>query len=265
VAPTLAVVLAWLLFGTTHLGLADPRLRDPLVARIGERGFLALYSLVAAATFALLVHTYAVRRFAGGAGPGLADVPVVRMALMVLIGAGVVILAAGLVAYPASAMALFTTDTRPPRGVERVTRHPFFVGLAVLAIAHALLARHLTGTAFFTGLAVFTLVGARLQDAKLLARRGAPYAAYLRGTSVVPFAAILAGRQGLAWQEIRPAALAIGLGVAVALRAVHPAILDHGGLWVTGAVLGGAALAAFQSWRRAQRLATRRLAAATPR
>src|SRR5439155_441468 len=34
---------------------------------------------------------------------------------------------------------------RAPRGVERVTRHPFFVGVALLASAHVLFATRLVG------------------------------------------------------------------------------------------------------------------------
>jgi len=144
---------------------------------------------------------------------------------------------------------------RAPRGVERVTRHPFFVGVALLASAHVLFATRLVGAVFFAGLAALAILGARHQDRKLLARRGAPYAGYLAVTSAVPFAAIVARRQRLAWREIPPRGLVLGLAVAAALRAVHASIFAHGGAWVIGVVLAGAALSAGRAWRRAQRVA----------
>ena len=55
-----------------------------------------------------------------------------------------------------------------------MTRHPFFVGVALLASAHVLLATRLVGAVFFAGLAALAILGARHQDRKILARRGAP-------------------------------------------------------------------------------------------
>src|SRR4030095_4865236 len=90
--------------------------------------------------------------------------------------------------YPASG-----ENVREPHGLERVTRHPFFVGLALLGGSHALLATRLVGAIAMGSLACFALLGAALQDRKLLALRGEPYADYLATTSTVPLAAISAG------------------------------------------------------------------------
>ena len=74
------------------------------------------------------------------------------------------------------------------------------------------------------------------------------------------FAAIVAGRQRIVWHELPVGSLAIGLGIAVALRSVHAGLFAHGGLWVIGAVIGGGALATWQARRRAPALGcTRRL------
>ena len=67
----LVVVLFGCLFGGTHMGLAAPRVRATLVARLGEGGFTALFSVVAAVCFTLLVTYYVGHRFEGPPGPGL--------------------------------------------------------------------------------------------------------------------------------------------------------------------------------------------------
>jgi hypothetical protein len=144
---------------------------------------------------------------------------------------------------------------REPYGVERITRHPFFAGMALFATAHALLATRLVGTVFAAALGLLAVAGARHQDRKLLARHGAPYGEYLAETSAIPFAAVLAGRQRLVWRELPLGAAAAGVLAALALRAIHPSIFAQGGAWVIGAALLGAALAASQSWRRARRAA----------
>lgn len=251
--PAVTVGLLALLFAATHIGLATRRVRGALVARLGEGGFFALFSGVAAALWAAMVAYYAAHRFAGALGLGLGASAAAHWVLMGVVVAGVMLMAAGLLVYPSLPTALFDQPIRAPRGIERVTRHPFFAGVALLGGAHVLLATHLVGTVLAAGLTALAVAGARHQDAKILARRGSAYADYVAATSAVPFAAMIAGRQHLVWRELPYAALAAGLVAALGLRAVHAGIFAHGGLWVIGALVGGGALASWQSWRRARR------------
>ena len=80
--PALGVALCWALFGGTHIGLGLPRVRRPLVARLGEWGFTLAFSAVAAASFTLLVRTYALHAAEGAAGLGWAGVPGVGLACL---------------------------------------------------------------------------------------------------------------------------------------------------------------------------------------
>lgn len=248
------VGMLWVVFGGTHVGLATRQVRTALTRRLGEYGFLALYSLIAAATFAALVVGFADHRWEGPPGLGLSAVPAIHALGMLTIAAGVMLLVAALAAYARLPMALFDQPIRAPRGIEQITRHPFFVGVAMLALAHVLLASHLTATVFFAGLALLSLAGARHQDAKLLAKRGSAYAEYLARTSMLPFAAIVSGRQRLVWSDVPFGPLAVGLASAVALRLGHDSLLAHHGLWLIVAILGGAAVATVQSFRRSRRL-----------
>ncbi len=257
--PALMMTLLCTLFVGTHIGLATRRVRAALVARLGAAGFLVFFSLVAAASFSILVSFYAAHRIEGVAGVALAGVPAAHALLMGAIVLGAVLTVAGLVSYPASPYDLFRPTIQPPRGVERITRHPFFAGVALFALAHALLATRLIGTVFFGGLAFLAIAGPRYQDAKLLARRGQPFADHLATTSFVPFAAILDGRQRMAWRDLPFAALAGGLVLAVILRTVHGSILAYGGVFVIAPGLAAAVVATLQSWwgaRRASRSAS---------
>ena len=250
--PAVDVALLWILFGGTHVGLATRSVRGALVARLGETGFGAVFAGVAVASFTALVTYYAGHRLDGAAGLDLGRHPAARAVLMAAVVGGVTLMF--LMDYARSPTALFGPPIRTPRGTERITRHPFFAGTALLGIAHALLATRLVGTVFFAGLATLSIAGAWHQDRKLLARRGRPYADYVAATSAVPFAAILAGRQPFPRGEIRVRAVAVGLLVAVLLRAVHSRILAHGGAWFVGAVIAGAVGFSLQAWRRARRL-----------
>jgi uncharacterized membrane protein len=249
--PAITVGLLWLLFGGTHIGLASPVVRDPLVRRLGERGFTIVFTLAASASFTLLVSYYASHRFEGSPGLALGGVAPVRIILSAMIVAGLVLIAISLWGYPRSAYAA-TEPGRiaPPRGIERVTRHSFFSGMVLLALAHALLAARLAGTVFFAGFVLLSTLGPLHQRRKLLARHGRPFQDYLDATSAIPFAAIVAGRQRLIWREIRAGAIAAGLVIAWMLSALHDHVLAFGGAPLIVAFVGGAVILILQSWRR---------------
>jgi len=249
--PALGVGLLWVLFGGTHVGLATWRPRAWLIARLGEWGFTLVFFAAAAVSFTLLASYYAAHRSEGP--PGLAVGGLLRAPLMVAIGVGLVLALASLTTYGGSTYARGGDGDRPPRGLERVTRHPFFAGTALAACAHALLATHLVGTVFFAGLALLSTAGAAHQDRKLLALRGETHAGFLAATSAVPFAAILRGRQRLVAGELPWAGLALALLLALWLRHVHARIFAHGGAWVIAVVVGGAAVLLVQDWARSRR------------
>ena len=253
--PVLGTAALWLVMLGTHIGLASRRPRAALVARLGEQGYLLLFSLVAAVSFAGLVHFYAEHRFEGPPGLALGSNPLLRMTLISVIVLGVVLAATSLVDYPRSPMAIFGRPASEPYGISRITRHSFFVAMALIGGAHVLLAPHLVGAVFAGGLAVLGLLGSWHQDRKLLRLRGEPYAAYVAATSTIPFAAILAGRQRLVLRELPLRALAVGAVVAVLLRALHDSLLAHGGFWFLSVVLGGAGLQMVQGFRRGRRAA----------
>jgi uncharacterized membrane protein len=255
--PALGVALLSLVFAGLHVGLATRRVRAALVARLGERGFLALFSAVAAIGWTALVHYYAVHRFEGAAGLALGGAT--RLVLMTIVVVGLVLALTALASYLSSPYALNNGDgPHVVHGIERITRHPFFAGVGMAAAAHVLLAPHLAGAVLSAGLAVLALGGAWHQDRKLLARRGRPFPEFLATTSLVPFAAIVAGRQRLVLRELPWAVMAVALVLVALLRRGHAGIFAHGGLWVILTVVGGAAILMVQDLWVARRRARRR-------
>jgi len=248
--PVSRVVLGLFLFAATHIGLGLPRVRSALVARLGPRGFTGLFVGVAWVTFGAAVYGYAARAAEGPAGLALGTQGIARAALVAAIGLGFALMTGAFAGYAGSPYALAAEEVREPRGLERVTRHPFFVGVVLLGGAHALLAPHLVGAVAMGGLALFAAVGTWFQDRKLRGLRGPDFAAYLAATSTVPFAAILAGRQRLVWAELPYPRLLLGVALAWGLRAVHAHLFQHGGMYVIGAlVVGPLSILASQSRR----------------
>jgi uncharacterized membrane protein len=258
--PVLRVVLALVPFAITHLGLAWPPLRQPLAARLGRLGFIVFFSVVAWLTFGLAVSTYAAHAREGPPGLALGAHAGLRPVLIGAIVLGAMLMTGAFGGYADSPYAMSGGSVSEPRGLERVTRHPFFVGTALLGAAHTLLATRLVGAVFMGALPVLALVGLALQDRKLAALRGEPYRRYLAVTSTLPFAAIAAGRQRLVLSELPYGALLLGLPVAWLLRAVHGSLFAHGGAYLIAALVVGPLVILFVQLRRDRR--ARRLAGA---
>ena len=123
------ILFWWLAFGATHTIPSSVTLRPRLVARLGERGFQALYTLVSFATFVPLVRSYFSDKHSGPVLWNLSGMPGVRVLAIVLSGLAVVLLVLAF-AQP-SPTGLLPGVPRRARGITRVTRHALFMALAL--------------------------------------------------------------------------------------------------------------------------------------
>jgi uncharacterized membrane protein len=239
--------LWWLAFGGSHVALSWTPVRKPLVSRLGQSGFIALYSLIAIATFAGLAHHVALHRFDDPHPSLFATIPPVRGALLALSALGFSFFIVAVVVYPGLPMAAFRHRAMPARGVQQLTRHPFFSGIALWAGAHALLAPSRVSFVFFVGAVVLCIVGGLHQDRRLIAELGEPYRNYVASTSFWPFVAVATKRQRVRWSEQPWLAYALGVGVSLGLYQVHAHIFDHEGAYVVGVVALGSIAALLSS------------------
>jgi uncharacterized membrane protein len=235
--------LALLCFAGTHLVLGQPPVRERLVRRMGEPRFLILFTAVAAITFGSLTAALAWIGGDGPAGPALGREPAARAVLSTLAFLGFALAMAGIVNYGRAPMTILKTRIHPASGIERVTRHPFFVGFGLFAAMHALLAPTMAVCVFFAGVALLSVVGVVAQDRKLIGRHGAAYADYVAATSVVPFAALLRGRQAFGRDDSMIRMVVLPLGITGAFLLTHAFWSAHNGAVFAAFVLVGGALA----------------------
>mgnify|MGYP001820001090 FL=1 len=243
--------LLWLLFGGTHIGLTAGPIRKPIVERYGEGVFVVGYSVVAMATFAALTHYVALHRFDQPQASLWVSSPPVRGGLLALSVFGFTSFVTAVLVYPRFPMATFRHRVTEARGVQQVTRHPFFSGIALWAAAHALLAPSQVTFIYFVGIVVLSIVGGMHQDRRLIDELGEGYRAYVAATSFWPFVAVLTKRQKIRWREQPWFAFGVGIGASVALYDIHAHIFDHGGAYVIGAVSLGSIIAIVNSRSRA--------------
>jgi uncharacterized membrane protein len=203
--------------------------------------------VIAIITFAVLVHYVALHRFTDPHASFLVSIPPVRGALIVLSVLGFSLFIAAVLVYPGLPMATFQHRVRPVRGVQQITRHPFFSGIALWAAAHVLLAPSAVTFVFFLGVIVLAFAGGMHQDRRLIEEMGEPYRAYVAATSFWPLVAVITKRQKIVWREQPWLGYAIGLGASLGLYQVHDHIFDHGGAYVIAVVSIGSVIAILQA------------------
>jgi uncharacterized membrane protein len=220
----------WLLFGGTHIVLSSSAMRPKLIARLGERPFLGVYSLVAFATLIPLVTYYAGHKHVGlhlwrTFGPYL----IARDLNLALMAFAFVLLVLGLVARPPSSM-IPSGGAPEAYGVTRITRHPTFAAIFLFGIAHCFMNGYLIDLVFFGGFSVFAWIGAAHQDSRKVVDMPG-YAEFKNSTSFVPFGAMLNGQQQLNLQELRWPIVLLALVIFYIVRAYHPQLF--GGVLMT--------------------------------
>jgi uncharacterized membrane protein len=210
----------WATFAGTHMVLSSLPVRGKLIARLGEKWFVRLYSLIAFATLIPLVWVYLGNRHAGGVIWNLAATPGVRpLAAALAVLAIALIVGGGL--HPSPAL-VGIKQAGGARGLTRITRHPLFMGFALWALSHLLLNGYTTDVLFFGGMLVFSLAGAAHQDARKRVIEEERLGQFFAESSFWPFGAIIAGRNRIIWRELPWIALAIGAAAAVGIYALHP-------------------------------------------
>lgn len=203
-SPTANLALATFAFVGTHLLLSHP-LRVGLVARIGERGFAGIYSLVAIATFAWMIFAYRT----GSDSTALWVAPLfywpVASALMLIAS---ILLVGALVRNPAFPHPGARPKQIPaPRGVFAITRHPMNMSILLWALVHASLSGSPRNLVVAAGIMVLALFGSIGQDHKKARLLGPVWRDWMERTSFVPLGALLAGR--IRWRDAVPGAIAL--------------------------------------------------------
>lgn len=206
----------WVVFALSHVVFSTRRLRSRAVRLFGERLFQGLYSLMAFAIFVPLVLVYAANKHMG---PMLWTVePNLLIDLITRIGntTAVILVVAGL--FRPSPSGVTGMPARRPRGVQRITRHPLFMGIVLWALMHLLVNSYASDVVFFGGFVIFGLLGSWHQDQRQKALPDGAYAKFCEQSPFLPFSGggIIKGLR-----EIGVVPIAVGLLAAGLLRYFH--------------------------------------------
>ena len=206
----------WVVFALTHVILSSNPLRPRAVRLFGERLFQGLYSLVAFAVFVPLVLVYSGNK---DAGPLLWSVePNLVIDIISRVGNTVAVMLAVAGIFRPSPTGVTGTPTRKPRGVQRITRHPIFMGVVLWALMHLLVNGFASDVVFFGGFVLFGLLGSWDQDHR---QKALPDGAYAKFCEQSPFLPFTGGGIFKGLREIGAIAIVVGLLAAGLLRYFH--------------------------------------------
>lgn len=220
----LNLAAAALAFFALHRVISGSRLRDRIVALVGETTFRCLFALASLACLTWLwlgflsarASPWNVHLFTPRATLEVLQIPLQLLAFLLIV-AGIT------TRNPTTAgMAETASDRDIVRGALRITRHPFLWGVALFAAGHMLVRPSLAAWGFFGTLLVLALTGTVSIDAKRHRALGGDWKAFAVTTSNVPFQAIVAGRQRVELGEIGWWRPLIGVALYALLTVGHP-------------------------------------------
>lgn len=212
-----------LLFACAHSGLAA--LRPWAEQRIGARLYRVIFALVSLPLATSLIIYFFNHRYDGLQLWQVQGWPVVEPLVWGLSALSFLFL------YPATFNLLEIAAIQKPQvhlyesGIIRITRHPQMVGQLIWCVAHTLW----IGSSFMLltsiGLMAHHCFGVWHGDQRLMARYGDAFQDLKSRTSIIPFLAVLQGRQTLNLKEfLRPSYVGVGLFVAL-LWWAHPILI----------------------------------------
>ena len=228
-SPIVSLALATCAFVGTHLVLSHP-LREPLAGRVGERGFLGLYSLVALATLIWMIIAW---RAAADPSPAwVAPLWWWPVASAIMLVASI-LLAGSLVRNPAFPHPGADRPAfPPPRGIFAITRHPMNWSFILWALVHISISGSARNLIVAGGILVLAVAGSLGQDRKKARLLGEAWREWQARSSFVPFAALVRGR--VRWRDAAPGWIAVAGGLALwaAVTSFHAPLVSPFGDWL---------------------------------
>ncbi len=201
----------------SHAVPSAPGIRPALIRGLGRRGFFAAYGILSTVTLAAFIWTYA----AVEPGDWLYTPPENGHLIAVLVMPLAVFLIVGRLTTPYGA----PEAPAAPAGIYRICRFPGSFGLLIWSLLHLLNMGDARRTVLFATMVAISLIALAKNEwvRRRIARNGGQ--AWLDETSLIPFAAQIAGRQRIVWSEIGWRRIGLTLAAYAALLLGHPYVL----------------------------------------
>jgi uncharacterized membrane protein len=226
---------ALVLFVGGHFVLSSHALRPRLIGGLGDRGFPAFYSVVAALGLAWTIWAYIKSPYVE---LWVAPTAVKHLTLSVMIVVSMMVIASFSPQNPAIAGKPAPDLARGPVGIFHLTRHPFNWGMALWALTHLAANGDAASLMLFGALAFLALAGSAHIDSRKRRQFGAAWETYARQTSHIPFVAALQGRTRIVWREIGWRPVILGAVLYLVLLILHEPVIGIAPMSLVSGVFG---------------------------
>lgn len=214
-------------FLALHLLVSGTGLRSRLVGAIGEKPYMALFSLASIGGIAWLCMAYNATDDVPNRLYWVAPIWLVHAAPLVMIIAFLFALIGLTTPNPTAVKAEALIDKPDTiRGMLRITRHPFLWAVMIWSALHLGLNGDRASIIFFGTYLLLAALGTLSIDEKRKKALGVRWAGFVSQTSNVPFGAIIASRNRLVISELGWWRILLGL--------VFFGALFYGHLWLFG-------------------------------
>jgi uncharacterized membrane protein len=221
----LAVASAfWILI---HLGLAASPLRPRLVAAVGQPAYLGIFSTLSALGLVALIWTYHLATQPDVFVP-LRPIDAWMLWVPALVMPFALILLVGSLTTPNPTLGsggAMPSGAASAVGIMRVTRHPMLWSFILWALAHLVANGDAASLMLFGSVFIVAVNGMHSIDRKRARSDAAGWAPYAAATSILPFGAIVAGRNRFVFAEFGWGRLGLSLGLWIVLILLHPWLL----------------------------------------
>ncbi|MEY4582199.1 MAG: hypothetical protein RL701_6902 [Pseudomonadota bacterium] len=218
----LNLIAAALSFAGLHLCVSGTSLRGVLIRRIGEGAYRALFSFGSFATLIWLTRSYSRAYLTENAFYWA--LPHAQHVAAPIMGSALLLAIPGLASRSPTAVGqegLLRRDVQP-RGMQRITRHPFLWGVLIWSTFHLAANGDRASIALFSTFWIVAAVGTVSIDAKRAQVLGELWTGYRSQTSNLPFAAILSKRTHFSFKEIGVWRVLLAVLAFCVIVSVHP-------------------------------------------
>ena len=224
-----SLALSSAFFLTIHLMISGTILKQQMIQAIGTRTYMLLFSIFSIVGFMWMVLSYSpatldpqnIIYFSHDFKKSIYGTAI-RFCVFPLNFIGWNLIVLGMLSKsPTKLSAVKQLPEKSIFGIIRLTRHPILIGISIMCISHMISNGELAGLIFFGALGSLCVLGAHSIDHKRLEQYGEPYEKIMRLTSIMPGAAIAAGRTAFEPNEIGVLRVALSVSSFTSIVVLH--------------------------------------------
>jgi uncharacterized membrane protein len=204
-----------------HLGISGTPLRGVAQNMLGEGGYLGVYSVLSLAALILMIYGY--NQVPHAEFIWYPSAIAYKFTKVLVLLALLLLVMGSLVKNPTAVASEDALDNEIS-GMLKVTRHPVQWAILLFAIGHIIANGDVASLLMFGTLATLSLLGMFSMDARRRKEEDPRWQVFMEKTSMVPFAALIAGRLKFTMADLNWTGLVAGAGLYAAAYWLHDMI-----------------------------------------